>query len=404
MRLLTTLLSVLTISLAFIQAAPITPDSVAVLYNRNIAQSKELAEYYAKARNIPRANLIGLDMSDKGGITREDYNDTIRDPLRRIFAAREWWAMTRNPQGNQQPATSKITTLVCIRGVPFKINRLLPKPSAPKPQGAFAKANEAAVDSELALLGVHNLPIGGPLKNPYHQKDVSFSDAKLPFMLMVGRIDAPTFQTCKRMIDDAIAIEARGLWGMCYLDLAQKGSGYAVGDQWIENIAKLNNRTGIPTVVERHKQTFTTNYPMEDASIYFGWYTTHRNGPLLNPDFQFRKGAVAVHLHSYSASYLRMDNKHWCGPLLAKGAAATLGNTFEPYLHLTHHFDIFYDRLIKGYSLVEAAYMATPATSWQSVVLGDPLYRPFLRLDGSGTKKLEDRDYRAIRVAQQRWG
>ncbi|MBT8043895.1 MAG: TIGR03790 family protein, partial [Verrucomicrobiae bacterium] len=176
------------------------------------------------------------------------------------------------------------------------------------------------------------------------------------------------------------------------------------GDQWLESIAKLNNTTGIPTVIDRNKQTFTTNYPMNDAALYYGWYTTHKNGPLLNKDFKFRPGAVAIHLHSYSASHLRDPNKNWTGPLLAKGAAATVGNVYEPYLQLTHHFDILHDRLIKGYSLIEAAYMSTPALSWQNIVLGDPLYRPFVHLDGTGTKDADDRDYRAIRIANERWG
>ena len=48
--------------------------------------------------------------------------------------------------------------------------------------------------------------------------------------------------------------------------------------------------------------------------------------------------------------------------------------------------------------------MATPFLSWQNVVLGDPLYRPFIHLNGSGTVTAEDRDFRAIRVANQRWG
>jgi tetratricopeptide (TPR) repeat protein len=48
--------------------------------------------------------------------------------------------------------------------------------------------------------------------------------------------------------------------------------------------------------------------------------------------------------------------------------------------------------------------MAMPALSWQNVVLGDPLYRPFLHLDGSGEKADSDRDYRAIRIANERWG
>ena len=108
--------------------------------------------------------------------------------------------------------------------------------------------------------------------------------------------------------------------------------------------------------------------------------------------------------HSFSAGNLRDPKKEWTGSILAHGAAATLGNVYEPYLQLTHHFDIFHASLLKGHTLVEAAYMAIPYLSWQNVVLGDPLYRPFLHLNGTGTVADDDRDYRAIRVANQRWG
>ena len=86
---------------------------------------------------------------------------------------------------------------------------------------------------------------------------------------------------------------------------------------------------------------------------------------------------MAVHIHSFSASSLRHADAGWVAPLLAKGAAASLGNVYEPYLQMTAHLDILNDRLLHGFTLAESAYMATRALSWMTVVLGDPLYRPF---------------------------
>ena len=403
------LIVILSLSVLVAKASPIAPESVAVIYNSNIPESMDLAAHYAQMRKIPLENLIGIALPERGQISRIAYNTSLRDPLRNAFSARGWWTLGRSTEGMIMPATCKITTLVCMRGIPFKIAREVvaeeqaaPTPT-PKPKSQFSQSNEASVDSELAMMGIQGIPTAGPLNNPYFKKDQSFASSKLSVMLLVGRIDGPSYEICKRMINDAVSTETRGLWGMCYLDIAKKGGGYATGDQWLENIAELNFFTGIPTVIDRNKQTFTTNYPMNDAALYYGWYTKHRNGALLNEQFQFRKGAVATHLHSFSASNLRDSNSHWSGPILAKGAAATLGNVYEPYLHLTHHLDIFHDRLIKGFSLVEAAYMAAPVLSWQHVVLGDPLYRPFLHLDGSGELTEQDRDYRAIRLAKENW-
>ena len=39
--------------------APIPPESVVVLFNETVADSKDLADHYARVRRIPRDHLIG---------------------------------------------------------------------------------------------------------------------------------------------------------------------------------------------------------------------------------------------------------------------------------------------------------------------------------------------------------
>jgi hypothetical protein len=160
----------------------------------------------------------------------------------------------------------------------------------------------------------------------------------------------------------------------------------------------------MPVIVDSFKDTLPTNYPMTEAALYFGWYVEHVNGPFLAGDFRFRRGAVAMHLHSFSAWHLRDPSRNWCAPLLARGACATIGNVYEPFLGMTHDLQIFMERLLDGHTLVEAAYMSAPGLSWMNVVIGDPLYRPFLHLDGGGEKLQLDREFRALRVATMRWG
>jgi hypothetical protein len=258
------------------------------------------------------------------------------------------------------------------------------------------------VDSELALLGNEGIPVEGPINNPYFKQLKTAAEARLP-MTLVGRIDGPTKEICARMIKDAVEAETTGLWGMSVIDLSQKYPQNPEGDAAMEKVAKAHRDAGIPVMVDRFPDTLPTNFPLRDTALYFGWYDWNVNGPFINPNFRFKKGAVAVHLHSFSAGQLRDAGKNWSAPLLAKGAAATLGNVFEPYLPLTHHFDLFNERLMAGYTLVEAAYMSLPVLSWQNLVLGDPLYRPFLHLDGSGETAAADREYRAIRLAAMRW-
>ena len=383
--------------------APIPPEAVVVVYNSKVPESRLLARYYAEKRSLPRENIVGLPMPESEEISRQQFNETIRDPLRNLFDERGWWKRARVGDTRTQPTARKRSILVTVCGVPYKIartpdtiaaNQLSKRPFAANPQG-----DDSSVDSELSLLGVEGYTIAGQVRNPYFRQDAPISNFPDPTFLVVGRLDGPSYQLSQRLVDDAIAVEKTGLWGMAYLDLARKGKGYELGDQWIENIARMNRQAGIPTVIDRHPDTFVTNYPMNNAAVYFGWYAHHRDGPLRNEEFRFKRGAVAVHLHSYSAFELRNPDRRWCGPLLASGATATVGNVYEPFLTLTHHFDILYQRLLQGYTIGEAAHMAIPALSWQAVLLGDPLYRPFradLKVD---INEREDRDFKILRRA-----
>jgi uncharacterized protein (TIGR03790 family) len=379
------------------------PEQVAIVYNSTQPESLELAKVYQKARGIPDANLIGLAVSDREEISRVEYEETIRKPLRAEFEKRQWWKLGRVDAEMTIATENRIQVLVCMRGVPLKIARVAQAGSEPtEPPKELTEmqtqhANEASVDSELAILSWEGHLLNGPLKNAYFEATKSFSAMALPYLMLVGRIDGPSLAICKRMIADAIQVEKTGLWGRAYIDLAQF---YPQGEEWIRATGLLCTDAGIPVVMNPWKEVFPKHYPMTEASLYYGWYEWNVCGPFVKPGFQMKRGAVAVHLHSFSAATVRSESANWCGPLLARGAAVTLGNVYEPYLSMTHHFDVLHKRLLEGYTWIEAAYASIPVVSWQGVVLGDPLYRPFVHLSGTGERLPEDRSYRALRVAK----
>lgn len=385
---------------------PPRPATVAVVYNRDIEASAELARTYAGLRNIPENQLIGLPLPDKEEISRDEYVTLIQEPLVEIFDERGWWRRRKDSAGKLMIGSTRIRILVCMRGVPSRIKHPpaprdpeAPAPTPSEKQQEMLETASAAVDSELAMLGTEGLPLSGPLKNPYFKAGKTVGEAKPP-MLLVGRIDAHNFKVCERMIRDAVETEKTGLWGYGVVDLANK---VPQGDGWLRTAASRLDLQGIPTLIDRFDPTLPLNFPLDETAYYLGWYDWHVSGPFKNPAFRFKRGAVAVHLHSFSAAQLRNPGQHWCAPLLARGAAATVGNVYEPFLHLTHHLDLFTQHLLEGYTLVEAGYLSMPALSWQGVVLGDPLYRPFVRLDGSGKKLDADRPFRALRIARMRW-
>ena len=349
-----------------------------VLYNKAAPDSVQLAKFYAQQRGIARDHLVGLTCSTEEEISREEYDTTIADPLREIFKTRHWWTLHETPDQEESATASSIHFVAVIKGIPLKIRATADYPGdVPRP-GPMGNRSEASVDSELTVLAFMSHQISGLIPNPYFQNFRAIGDFENATMLLVCRLDAPAAATVRRMIVDAIAAEKSGLWGRAYVDSAHNTSGgMEVGDQWLAQITGQLHKVGIPVVYDETPALFPEGYPMTDCALYYGWYAGAVAGPFTRPDFRFLPGAVAVHIHSFSANTLRDPNANWVAPLVTKGAAASLGNVYEPFLQLTSHLDIFNDRLLHGFTFAESAYMSIRALSWMSVMVGDPLYRPY---------------------------
>ena len=382
-----------------------------VVYNGNNPTSRDLAMYYARARGIPAENLVGLKCPDAETVSREDFKKTIEGPLRAAFTERGWWKTAPVAGQGTIAVQTRIRVIALIRGMPLRVSED-PVYGEPDPKTKrrevippeAGKSNAASVDSELCLLGALDRPDVGPMINPYFGKTEPFYKIPITPVFLVGRLDGPDDATVKRLVDDALAAEKTGLYGRAFIDLAQKNDpGYKIGEDWLRAVMGRLELFGIPTVVDSWPQTFPENFPMTDTAVYFGWYTQNADGPFLSPGFKFRQGAIACHIHSFSATTLRTAKDYWCGPLLAKGACVVLGNTWEPYLGLCAQLDKFNAALLEGRNAGEAAWSATQGLSWMNVLIGDPLYRPFPKDAGVGDKTV-DPDYKALRMAMRTWG
>jgi uncharacterized protein (TIGR03790 family) len=375
-----------------------------VVFNNLDPDSVDLAAYYAQRRGIPLDHLVGLDCPTSEEISRAQYDDTIADPLRKIFSDRGWWHVPDDPA--LPVSDNQIRFVALMRGIPLKIANAADYPgdsyTGRQPQLA---TNAAAVDSELATLGVRTRKISGPMKNPYFQSFTPFMDTPLAALMLVCRLDAPTPDIVRNMIDGALGAERGGLDGFAYIDLRGITSGpMAMGDKWLATAAVALRQYGMPLIWDSSPDLIPADFPMDHAAVYLGWYSGSAEGPMVRDDFRFVPGAIAVHIHSYSASTLRDLRADWAGPLLAHGAAATLGNVYEPYLALTSNLDVFADRLRNGFTFAESAYAAEPVLSWMTTDVGDPLYRPFQNVDEaaeSGSRPAVD--YAAYRKGARAW-
>ena len=361
-----------------------------VVYNSNDPDSKALAEYYAARRKIPADQLVALSCSSDEEIERDAYDTTIAEPLRSCFSQKRWWNAAIAPDLETRVTTNRIRFVALIRGIPLKIRfKALYAGDHPDPTKQWGMANEAAVDSELAALGFFVRQISGPIQNPYFRSSEPITAADTdPRLLLVTRLDGSSSNEVRRMIDDAVASEKKGLWGWTYIDARGiRDPAYKLGDDWLFHIADQSLADGRPVILDRLEALFPSGYPMTNPILYFGWYSDKISGVLADPTFRFSPGAVAVHLHSFSAASIRSVDHNWVGPLLHHGAAAALGNVYEPFLALTPALDIFHDRLLRGMTFAESAYASLRPISWMTTCVGDPLYRPF-----SGSDQMDGPD------------
>jgi uncharacterized protein (TIGR03790 family) len=379
-----------------------------VVANGKVPAGVELAKTFMRHRGIPEANLVVLDLPTEEAITWPQYSELLLNPLRaKLLATGLLTGQSpagKDARGRQEyipTALPKLSWLVLVHGVPLKIQPSGLKSLTAAKQGL--QGDQACVDSELALLATVNLDPEGAKPNPWFQQ-ATLAATDAAEVIRTARLDGPTPADVLRALQGAWRAEAQGLRGRAYVDV---GGPYPDGDNWFKQAAELTRQLGFPTDVESTRQQFGPKARADAPAFYLGWYSQKAEGRFAAPQVKLAPGAIALHLHSYSAGTLRFESAGWTPWLVKQGAAHTSGNVFEPYLSLTLRPDLLVDGLKRGMTVGEAAWYATPAVSWQGTILGDPFYRPFARelleqLADFQKKPDELAAYAVIRAAQLR--
>jgi len=396
-----------TILLCAACALALEPNEILVIANTDIPSSVELAKYYCSERNVPAGNILTLPLGDTlvDNISREDYEDRLVAPIHEKLSSPEF--------------AGKIRCLLTTYGVPIKVrgrgvlkgsekklkklqkqlekqkislkklqqdsphdlaqrekqinNKIAQIQSAINP--IIGKETNASVDSELSMLlfDEYELYRWQPNRLRYN---MPFWDYK---SFMVCRLDGPSYKIAHSLIDKAMAAERNGLKGIAYID-----SGYSITrknkplferyDKSLHDLAvSIMAMTKFPLKRERTEKLFEPG-SCPNTALYCGWYSLEKYVDA----FDFVDGAIGYHISSLEAVSLRDPNSlQWCPAMLRDGITATLGAVAEPYLESFPEPDHFFNNLFEGQTLVEAYYHAKPFNSWQLVLIGDPLYKPF---------------------------
>ena len=384
----------------------LTAQETLVVANERQPASLDLAAYYMARRGIPQGHLVKVDAGRGHQISRENYRKNILGPV--VSAI-------------QQAGSPTIRCLVLMEGLPGQVNGPTPPPEEQREREALKREEEelkkklqllgeskeseqykaaarkleenqkarqrlrrplasATLDSELALALIPSYPLEGWVPNPaYVGADRGSRWASPNRVLVVGRLSGSSPEAIKERIDQTIRAEEEGLQGIAYFDARWPGSEdernraksvFALYDLSIHQAAKIVSKSGILPVVLDDKQAVFQPGQGPSAALYCGWYSVGRYVDA----FRWKPGAVGYHIESSST---------WMRNLMAKGAAVTLGPIKEPYLQAFPLPHIFFTLLVQErMSVGEAFLLSVPYLSWQLLLVGDPLYRPFAKEPG----------------------
>jgi uncharacterized protein (TIGR03790 family) len=351
---------------------------VLVVYNRADSDSKAVAKYYARKRGIPAQNLCSISPIENVRLSWTEYVKSVQKPIQKCLNAVgpknilyivftyntpyrvEGAGKRKPPQGGDLAMSYAIDQYVADIWDQYMTAEAWPQPTLRQPyyDDAWSKLNKYQPFESFA---------------DYRERD----DAKLIYS--VWRLDAPTAQLARSMVDKALEAEANGLAGQaCFdrrWDLATiDDTGYGAGDWDLHQAAAFARDAGFAVTEDANPAEFgTPPAPLcPHAAMYSGWYSLNH----YNDAFQWQTGAIGFHLDSLSALDPR-GGLNWSSNAIKKGITVTSGAIDEPYLSgLLRPGGTFRD-LFQGANVGDAFLRNTRYLRWMIVYLGDPLYRPF---------------------------
>ena len=315
--------------------AALTPSQVAVVVNIADPKSVEIAEYYARRRNIPKDNVVFVTLPvGRGDITRQEFESAKAELDAHIPA--------------------EVQAMALAWTTPFRVDCL-----------SITTAFAFGFDPAFCARGCR------PTKpSPYFNSDSAapYRDLELrPAMLLAGARVADV----RALIDRGVASDGTFPAGTAYL--------LSTSDRARNTRAArypLVDKLGLPLRVERLNAN--TLRDRHDVLFYFTGIGTVNGLQTL----RFLPGAVADHLTSTGGVLTgreQMSALRW----LEAGATGSYGTVAEPCnFPMKFPFPaVLIARYMRGETLIEA-YWKSVAWPGQGLFIGEPLAAPFLAQPG----------------------
>lgn len=322
---------------------------VLLVINKRSALSADIGEYYIRRRQIPRENVIRVDIPINPWITEEVFKSNLDKPIRN--------ALARN---------GGLDFVVLTDDIPIRFDK-----------------SGYSVDGFIAAQDLPVTPIVNPNKesvmkslNPYFGKNEPFSRKKFG-MVLVTRLMGYELDHVRKLIDNSV--KAKFETGPFFFDQAanrSQGSFGELNEGMLKAVQGLRQQ-GYSATLES-SETFLN--PGVKVMGYCSWGSNDSNFRTSTyRSVQFKPGAIAETFVSTSGRTFRRTNdggQSLIADLIEQGVTGVKGYVSEPYTFSLCRPEILFSRYANGFNLAEAMYMASPIIKYKDIVIGDPLCRP----------------------------
>lgn len=326
---------------------------VLVLWNRQVPEGKELAEFYAQKRGVPPQNIFRINVLKDEDTSFVELNNNVFTEVRKKVAS----------------LGGPIDFILLCKGIPIRVYD-----DAHFSLDAYVSTMDMTIEPlrQLSGEGIKKLA------NPYFGKDEPFSKKKYGFYL-VTRLDGYSFADAKQLVINSI--NAKPEKGPFLFD--RMGGKNDAGRQQLEG---LLDAAGSSLKQRGFEATVDPNFdyvkPAGPLAGYCGWGS---NDPHFSNDtyqsLRFKPGAIAETFVSTSARTFRPTSggQSLIVDLIKNGVTGVKGYVKEPYTFAMAQPQILFPRYTAGYTLAESFYMASPVIKWRDLIVGDPICAPYAR-------------------------
>ncbi len=100
-------LALINLSPAHRAAAALTAPDLVIVFNRNLPESREVAAYYAGKRQVPLANLVGVEVPSSEDMSRQDYDQKLVPPVKAVV--------------DRLKAQGRTPAILLVYGIPLRV-------------------------------------------------------------------------------------------------------------------------------------------------------------------------------------------------------------------------------------------------------------------------------------------